>query len=178
MEDRQTTVVIPRNRLDDVVKAINNSSEHILAFGGNFSKKADGHLVCMQNVNDERTEMYAYSTQAINIQGQPRKGIIWCGRYFIMKFIEMLFSNFLVTGASFFILNESLKANSGLSGKCSIVEDGLMVQILPSKMEEVRESLKNQKDVTIVCGPVDADEQHTEIVCLKWVENDKEFNIG
>uniref|UniRef100_T1PEC1 FYVE-type domain-containing protein n=1 Tax=Musca domestica TaxID=7370 RepID=T1PEC1_MUSDO len=156
MEDRQTTVVIPRNRLDDVVKAINNSSEHILAFGGNFSKKADGHLVCMQNVNDERTEMYAYSTQAINIQGQPRK----------------------VTGASFFILNESLKANSGLSGKCSIVEDGLMVQILPSKMEEVRESLKNQKDVTIVCGPVDADEQHTEIVCLKWVENDKEFNIG
>ncbi|XP_073812365.1 smad anchor for receptor activation [Musca autumnalis] len=156
MEDRQTTVVIPRNRLDDVVKAINNSSEHILAFGGNFSKKADGHLVCMQNVNDERSEMYAYSTQAINIQGQPRK----------------------VTGASFFILNESLKANSGLSGKCSIVEDGLMVQILPSKMEEVRESLKNQKDVTIVCGPLDADEQHTEIVCLKWVENDKEFNIG
>ncbi|XP_061387743.1 zinc finger FYVE domain-containing protein 9 [Musca vetustissima] len=156
MEDRQTTVVIPRNRLDDVIKAINNSSEHILAFGGNFSKKADGHLVCMQNVNDERAEMYAYSTQAINIQGQPRK----------------------VTGASFFILNESLKANSGLSGKCSIVEDGLMVQILPSKMEEVRESLKNQKDVTIVCGPIDADEQHTEIVCLKWVENDKEFNIG
>ncbi|KNC31156.1 hypothetical protein FF38_13972 [Lucilia cuprina] len=156
MEDRQTTVVIPRNRLDDVIKAINNSSDHILAFGGNFSKTADGHLVCMQNVNDDRTEMYAYSTQAINIQGQPRK----------------------VTGASFFVLNESLKTTSGLSGKCSIVEDGLMVQILPSKMEEVRNSLKNQTDVTIICGPVEADEQHTEIVCLKWVDNDKEFNIG
>ncbi|XP_065369430.1 zinc finger FYVE domain-containing protein 9 [Calliphora vicina] len=156
MEDRQTTVVIPRNRLEDVIKAINNSSDHILAFGGNFSKSADGHLVCMQNVNDDRTEMYAYSTQAINIQGQPRK----------------------VTGASFFVLNESLKTTSGLSGKCSIVEDGLMVQILPSKMEEVRNSLKNQTDVTIICGPIDADEQHTEIVCLKWVENDKEFNIG
>lgn len=75
MEDRQTTVLIPRNRLDDVVKAINNSSDHILAFGGNFSKTADGHLVCMQNVSDDRTEMYAYSTQAINIQGQPRKGL-------------------------------------------------------------------------------------------------------
>lgn len=85
---------------------------------------------------------------------------------------------FVVTGASFFVLNESLKTTSGLSGKCSIVEDGLMVQILPSKMEEVRNSLKNQTDVTIICGPVDADEQHTEIVCLKWVDNDKEFNIG
>ncbi|XP_013119149.2 zinc finger FYVE domain-containing protein 9 [Stomoxys calcitrans] len=156
MEDRQTTVAIPRNRLDDVVKAINNSSDHILAFGGNFSKTADGHLVCMQNVNDDRTEMYAYSTQAINIQGQPRK----------------------VTGASFFLLNESLKPSSGLSGKCSIVEDGLMVQILPSQMAEVRESLKNQKDVTIVCGPIGADIHQTEIVCLKWVNNDKEFNIG
>lgn len=83
-----------------------------------------------------------------------------------------------VTGASFFVLNESLKESSGLSGKCSIVEDGLMVQILPSKMEEVRESLKNQEDFTIICGPIDADEQHTEIVCLKWVDNDKEFNIG
>lgn len=74
MEDRQTIVLIPRNRYDDVIKAINNSSDHILAFGGNFSKAADGHLVCMQNTKDEHSEMYSYSTQAINIQGQPRKG--------------------------------------------------------------------------------------------------------
>lgn len=156
MEDRQTTVVIPRNRQDDVIKAIKNASDHILAFGGNFSKTADGHLVCMQNVNDMGTEMYAYSTQAINIQGQPRK----------------------VTGASFFVLNESLKSTSGLSGKCSIVEDGLMVQILPSKMEEIRNSLQNQKDVEIICGPVDADDQQTEVVSIKWVENDTDFNVG
>ncbi|CAD7015197.1 unnamed protein product [Ceratitis capitata] len=156
MEDRQTTVIIPRNRQDDVIKAIKNASDHILAFGGNFSKTADGHLVCMQNVNDMGTEMYAYSTQAINIQGQPRK----------------------VTGASFFVLNESLKTTSGLSGKCSIVEDGLMVQILPSKMEEIRNSLQNQKDVEIVCGPVDADDQQTEVVSIKWVENDSDFNVG
>lgn len=75
MEDRQTTVVIPRNRLAEIIKAINDASDHILAFGGNFSKKADGHLVCMQNLEGgEQTEMYSYSTQAINIQGQPRKG--------------------------------------------------------------------------------------------------------
>ncbi|XP_053966503.1 zinc finger FYVE domain-containing protein 9 [Anastrepha ludens] len=156
MEDRKPTVMIPRNRQDDVIKAIKNASDHILAFGGNFSKTADGHLVCMQNVNDMGTEMYAYSTHAINIHGQPRK----------------------VTGASFFVLNESLKSTSGLTGKCSIVEDGLMVQVLPSKMEEIRNSLQNQKDVEIICGPVDADDQQTEVVSIKWVENDRDFNVG
>ncbi|EDW72391.2 uncharacterized protein Dwil_GK20901 [Drosophila willistoni] len=156
MEDRQTTVLIPRHRQQDVIKAINNASDHILAFAGNFSKVADGHLVCMQNINDDRTEMYAYSTQAINIQGQPRK----------------------VTGASFFVLNEALKSSSGLSGKCSIVEDGLMVQIMPAKMEEVRQALRNQTDIDIVCGPIEANEEQSELVSIKWVDNDRDINVG
>ncbi|XP_034134571.1 zinc finger FYVE domain-containing protein 9 isoform X2 [Drosophila guanche] len=156
MEDRQMTVIIPRYRQQDVIKAINNASDHILAFAGNFSKVADGHLVCMQNINDDRNEMYAYSTQAINIQGQPRK----------------------VTGASFFVLNEALKSSSGLSGKCSIVEDGLMVQIMPAKMEEVRQALRNQTDIDIVCGPIDASEDQCEIVSIKWVDNNRDINVG
>ncbi|XP_034475931.1 zinc finger FYVE domain-containing protein 9 [Drosophila innubila] len=156
MEDRQTTVIIPRYRQNDVIKAINNATDHILAFAGNFSKVADGHLVCMQNINDDRSEMYAYSTQAINIQGQPRK----------------------ITGASFFVLNESLKSSSGLSGKCSIVEDGLMVQIMPAKMEEVRQALRNQTDVDIVCGPIAATDEQSEIVSIKWVDDDRDINVG
>ncbi|KPU76042.1 uncharacterized protein Dana_GF12817, isoform C [Drosophila ananassae] len=156
MEDRQTTVNIPKYRHQEVIKAINNASDHILAFAGNFSKVADGHLVCMQNINDDRSEMYAYSTQAINIQGQPRK----------------------ITGASFFVLNEALKSSSGLSGKCSIVEDGLMVQIMPAKMEEVRQALRNQTDIDIVCGPIDATDDQSEIVSIKWVDNNRDINVG
>lgn len=156
MEDRKTTVRIPRNSYEQVIRAINFSSDHILAMGGNFSKKADGHLVCIQNTESGDSEMYSYSTQAINIQGQPRK----------------------VTGASFFVLNGALKTTSGLSGKCSIVEDGLMVQILPGTMVSVREALKNMKDTDIVCGPVDATPEQTETVSLLWVENDLEFNLG
>ncbi|XP_055857671.1 zinc finger FYVE domain-containing protein 9 isoform X2 [Episyrphus balteatus] len=156
MEDRRTNILIPRNRLDEVVKAINNSSDHILAMGANFSKNADGHLVCIQNIKLQNGDSHAYSTQAINIQGQPRK----------------------VTGASFFVFNEALKTTSGLSGKCSIIEDGLMVQILPSKMAEIRHSLLNMKDINIVCGPIDADEQQTEVVYVQWVDNDVEINIG
>lgn len=75
MEDRKTNVLIPKNRHDQILKALNNSSDHILALGGNLSKKADGHLVCIQNMESNCAESHTYSTQAINIQGQPRKGI-------------------------------------------------------------------------------------------------------
>lgn len=75
MEERKTSVLIPKNRYDQIIKALNNSSDHILALGGNFSKTADGHLVCIQNMQSGCPETHTYSTQAINIQGQPRKGI-------------------------------------------------------------------------------------------------------
>lgn len=156
MEDRKTSVLIPKNRYDSIIKVINNSTDHILAFGGDFSKRADGHLVCIQNL-ESLSETVSYSTQAINIQGQPRK----------------------VTGASFFILNGALKQNSGLSGKCSIVEDGLMVQITSTKMASVRESLKSMRPIEILCGPTDSvDEKQTEIVSIEWIENDLNFNQG
>lgn len=74
MEDRTTSVLIPKNRYEQVMKAVNNSSDHILALGGNFSKRADGHLVCIQNTESGCIESHTYSTQAVNIQGRPRKG--------------------------------------------------------------------------------------------------------
>lgn len=83
-----------------------------------------------------------------------------------------------MTGASFIVLNGALKTASGLSGKCSIVEDGLMVQILPKKMASIQQSLKTMKDIDIVCGPVDGDESQTELVCIQWVDNDTNFNVG
>ena len=156
MEDRKTSVLIPKNRYDQVIKVLNNSSEHIIAFGADFSKKADGHLVCIQKIDTGDSESMSYTTQAINIQGQERN----------------------VTGASFFILNGALKTNSGFTGKCSIVEDGLMVQILPTKMSSIRDSLRNMKNIEIICGHANADEKQTEIVSIEWTENDVNFNTG
>lgn len=83
-----------------------------------------------------------------------------------------------MTGASFLVLNGALKTTSGLSGKCSIVEDGLMVQILPAKMTAIHKALKDMKDIEIICGPTDGDVKQTEIVSLQWIENDTEFNVG
>lgn len=74
MEDRCTNVLIPKNRYDQIMKALNNSSDHIIALAANFSKSADGHLVCVQNTESGVAETHAYSTHSINIQGKPRKG--------------------------------------------------------------------------------------------------------
>ena len=48
---------------------------------------------------------------------------------------------FAVTGASFVVFNGALKSSSGLRAKSSIVEDGLMVQILPDSMAALKNAL-------------------------------------
>ncbi|EFA05099.1 zinc finger FYVE domain-containing protein 9 [Tribolium castaneum] len=151
MEDKNTTVTIPSNRYDQVMKSMNNSSDHILAFAGNFSCLADSHLVCIQ---DTQSNENTYSTHAINIHNKPRK----------------------VTGASFIVFNGALKSSSGLTAKSSIVEDGLMIQIPSEHMTQIRESLRNMKNHTIQCGCINATSDET--VNIVWGEPDSNFNVG
>jgi len=51
-----------------MMKVLNNSDDHVVAFGASFSMLADSHLVCLQNDDGQ------YQTQAINIQNRPRRG--------------------------------------------------------------------------------------------------------
>lgn len=81
-----------------------------------------------------------------------------------------------VTGASFIVFNGALKSTSGLTAKSNIVEDGLMIQILPEHMLQVRDSLKNMKNHTIKCGCVN--EESYETVTIVWGEPDTSFNVG
>ncbi|XP_070564387.1 zinc finger FYVE domain-containing protein 16-like isoform X2 [Ptychodera flava] len=149
MEDRQTSINFPKNRYDDIMKVLNNSNEHVMAMGSNFSSSADSHLVCIQNDDGH------YQTQAINIQNKPRK----------------------VTGASFVVFNGALKSSSGLMAKSSIVEDGLMVQIPADTMKALRHALREMKDFTIHCGAIGT-ENPEESVIVQWVEDDVKINIG
>ena len=61
-----------------------------------------------------------YQTQAINIANKPRA----------------------VTGASFIVLNGALKSATGLTAKSSIIEDGIMVQVLSRKTHKTQETSK------------------------------------
>jgi MAD (mothers against decapentaplegic) interacting protein len=143
--------------LQSIIKHCYPLTHSLLAFGADFSKLADGHLVCIQNVDSGSSESLSYSTQAINIQGQNR----------------------IRTGASFLVLNGALKQSSGLKGKCSIVEDGLMIQIFSTKMQSVRDALKNMKNIDIPCGPIENDQKETEeVVSIEWIDDDVSFNLG
>ncbi|XP_053549452.1 zinc finger FYVE domain-containing protein 9 [Bombina bombina] len=149
MEVKKTSIKIPSNRYNEMMKAMNKSNEHVLAGGACFNQKADSHLVCVQNDDGN------YQTQAISIHKQPRK----------------------VTGASFFVFSGALKASSGFLAKSSIVEDGVMVQITAESMDALRQALREMKDFTITCGKADAEETQ-EHVYVQWVEDDKNFNKG
>merc|ERR1719376_2069083 len=108
MHERKSVVLLPRNRYSQVSTALSQSARPILALAANFSPLADSHLVTIEGEDGH------YTSQAVNIHNRPRK----------------------VTGASFIVFNGALKSNSGLTAKCSIVEDGLMVQITADTMEK------------------------------------------
>ncbi|XP_061652950.1 zinc finger FYVE domain-containing protein 9 isoform X2 [Phyllopteryx taeniolatus] len=67
MEVKKTSIKIPSNRYNELMKAMNKSNEHVLAMGACFNERADSHLVCVQNDDGN------YQTQAISIHHQPRK---------------------------------------------------------------------------------------------------------
>lgn len=50
------------------MKVLNATDEYVMAFEATFSNVADSHLVCIQDGG-------GYKTQAINIEGQERKGM-------------------------------------------------------------------------------------------------------
>ncbi|MEQ2283136.1 Zinc finger FYVE domain-containing protein 9 [Ameca splendens] len=149
MEVRKTSIKIPSNRYNELMKAMNKSNEHVLAMGACFNDRADSHLVCVQNDDGN------YQTQAISIHHQPRK----------------------VTGACFFVFSGALKASSGFLAKTSIVEDGVMIQITAETMDSLRQALKDMKDFTITCGKADQ-EENLEVVHIFWTEDDHNFNKG
>ncbi|CAF95832.1 unnamed protein product, partial [Tetraodon nigroviridis] len=149
LEAQRTCIKIPTTRCDELIKAINKSNEHVLAFGACFNEAADSHLICVQGEDGQ------YQTQAISIHNQPRK----------------------VTGSCFFIFSSALKASAGYFAKSSIVEDGLMVQITMETMAELRRSLRDMKDYTVTCGRLDQSESQ-ELVCVQWVEEKSTVNKG
>ena len=82
-----------------------------------------------------------------------------------------------MTGASFVVFNGALKSSSGLRAKSSIVEDGLMVQVMPESMLELKQAIKDMQGYTVGCGSLEA-AQPEEYVIVQWVEEDRNVNIG
>lgn len=161
------SVQIPCNRFSDSIKIMNSSNESVLAIGtGTFGPKirskdemgvpcdgpCESHLVCVQDQQNS-----SYHTEILNMKNTQASN----------------------TGAAFVIFNGSLKTDGTNSAKCAIVEDGIMIQLLPEKMEELRASLKSMEDFRLRLGPnVNSEAEDSPQLEVKWVEDDTAFNIG
>lgn len=52
---------------------------------------------------------------------------------------------FAVTGTSFVVFSGSMKESYGTAAKCSIVEDGIMVQITKEALDDFKTKLNNMQ---------------------------------
>ncbi|CAB3980722.1 zinc finger FYVE domain-containing 9 isoform X2 [Paramuricea clavata] len=140
LEDKKVVIQLPQNRYDEVLKVLNATDEFVMAFEATFSNVADAHLVCIQ-------EGTSYKTQSINLEGQERK----------------------VTAASFIVFNGALKTTTDVKAKVSIVEDGVMVQMIRQMSEEMRQAMREMSDFTIHTGCPDTDGVAIQQVVFEWV---------
>nr|CAB3267940.1 zinc finger FYVE domain-containing protein 16 [Phallusia mammillata] len=172
IQENGILINIPANRFNDIAKILNSSNEHVLALGSDaFSVDNDefrSHLVSIQDHANlsYRTEVLHRGKINSNHDQQQQ------------------------TGAAFVVFNGSLKSGHTQQARCTIVEDGVMVQILPEKMASLKESLKAMDDFMINCNqtdqalpPATADpsappKPNCKFVELRWVADDTKFNIG
>uniref|UniRef100_A0A224YPY0 FYVE zinc finger domain-containing protein n=1 Tax=Rhipicephalus zambeziensis TaxID=60191 RepID=A0A224YPY0_9ACAR len=148
LEGRQTTVRVPRNRYDALVRVL-DGNEHVLALAGNMSPEADAHLVCVQ-----APEGGTYHSQAI----QARPG-----------------SSVECTGASFVVFSGALKGPG--EAKHSVVEDGVLVQLSPASMGSLRTALRAMRDWHVPAVPASPGEDTGHIAVI-WTEDDRPKNTG
>lgn len=168
-ENVRVVIFLPKINYKRIEAMINDSSESILSFFGALNRKADGHLVCIQGDGSAKdaSRSVGYSTQSLNIEradaNAPSK-----------------------TGLNFFILNGALKSASGLKAKMSIIEDGVMVQVLPPIMAQVRTALLEMRNFEIKCENIEekvdpAAEKRsspTEVISFVWSSAPIETLIG
>ncbi|KAM7286540.1 zinc finger FYVE domain-containing protein 16 [Ixodes scapularis] len=147
VEGNRMTVRVPRNRYDALARQL-EGNEHVLALAANLSPQADGHLVCVQ------ADEGSYHTKAL--QAAPGSGPCQC------------------TGASFVVFSGALKGPG--EAKCSVVEDGLLVQLSPTAMAALRAALRAMRDWELHVTGSSAAEDST--VAVVWVDDDRRINIG
>lgn len=148
LEGRQTTVRVPRNRYDALVRVL-DGNEHVLALAGNMSPEADAHLVCVQS-----PEAGTYHSQALQARpGNP----VEC------------------TGASFVVFSGALKGPG--EAKHSVVEDGVLVQLSPASMGSLRTALRAMRDWHVPAVPASPGEDAGHIAVI-WTEDDRPKNTG
>ncbi|CAF3840332.1 unnamed protein product [Rotaria magnacalcarata] len=183
------SIRIPRNRHDDILKALEQSSPHALSFGiMNVNREIHSkHLVTMQNSADQQYETHLLSSLTPNAEH-------------------------IRIGGNFLVINASLRSrdspssspldtqNSGsfslqnnLNAKVNAIEDGIMLQIDGDALKILKQCLKERKDYAILAKArsIFVEEQNDsrnenvmkrssseQLVEFLWIDDDNDINRG
>ncbi|CAF3778246.1 unnamed protein product [Adineta steineri] len=183
------SIRIPRNRHDDILKSLEQSSPHALSFGiMNVNRQIHTkHLVTIQNSNDQQYETRIFSSLDSNNEQ------------------IMIGGNFLVINASLRSRDSpssspldiqqsgSFSTNNNLNAKVNTIEDGIMLQIDGDALKVLKQCLRERKDYAILAKArtIITDEQKDstngtiikrssseQLVEFLWVDEDNDVNRG
>ncbi|CAF0914207.1 unnamed protein product [Rotaria sordida] len=183
------SIRIPRNRHDDILKSLEQSSPHALSFGiVNINRQVHSkHLVTIQNSTDQQYETRVFSSLDSNDEQ-------------------------IMIGGNFLVINASLRSrdspssspldtqNTGnyslhnnLNAKVNTIEDGIMLQIDGDALKVLKQCLKERKDYAILAkarsivveeqkdstnGNVMKKSSSEQLVEFLWIDDDNDFNRG
>ncbi|CAF3613820.1 unnamed protein product [Adineta steineri] len=183
------SIRIPRNRHDDILKSLEQSSPHALSFGiMNVNRQIHTkHLVTIQYSNDQQYETRIFSSSDSNNEQ------------------IMIGGNFLVINASLRSRDSpssspldiqqsgSFSTNNNLNAKVNTIEDGIMLQIDGDALKVLKQCLRERKDYAILAkartiltdeqkdstnGTIVKRSSSEQLVEFLWVDEDNDVNRG
>ena len=183
------SIRIPRNRHDDILKSLDQSSPHALSFGlMNIHRQVHSkHLVTVQNPLDQQYETRLFSSASSNTEQ-------------------------IMIGGSFLVVNASLRSrdspssspldgqstgsfssNTNLNAKVNTIEDGVMLQLDGDTLKVLKQCLRERKDYAILAkarapqfdepkdmndGQIVKRSSSEQLVEFLWVDDENDVNRG
>ncbi|CAF4757013.1 unnamed protein product [Rotaria sp. Silwood1] len=183
------SIRIPRNRHDDMLKSLEQSSPHALSFGiMNVNRQMHSkHLVTIQNSTDQQ-----YETRICSSLDSNNEQIMIGGNFLVVN--ASLRSRDSPSSSPLDTQNSgSFSLHNNLNAKVNAIEDGIMLQIDGDALKVLKQCLKERKDYAILAkarsiGVEEQKDSTNEIVIKKssseqlveflWVDDDNDINRG
>ncbi|CAF0764820.1 unnamed protein product [Rotaria sp. Silwood1] len=183
------SIRIPRNRHDDMLKSLEQSSPHALSFGiMNVNRQMHSkHLVTIQNSTDQQ-----YETRICSSLDSNNEQIMIGGNFLVVN--ASLRSRDSPSSSPLDTQNSgSFSLHNNLNAKVNAIEDGIMLQIDGDALKVLKQCLKERKDYAILAkarsiGVEEQKDSTNEIVIKKssseqlveflWIDDDNDINRG
>ncbi|KFD58836.1 hypothetical protein M514_00529 [Trichuris suis] len=149
IDGSRVEIRISEDSYEQIVRVLNTSNEHVVAWACDFCSYANGHLACVQ---DSNTGSYVAKRFSLN---------------------NIPVGDCAVFGCSFVIFNASLKSSSQ-GVRSSIVEDGVMVQLHMDSVSKLCERLRNREGFSLQGNATEGEQS----ICALNVSWTKEADKG